>query len=56
MRRVILTLTYDMGDYDDTESYGTPLSTDPKDWEESFYQCDLIQDDLQIVKVEIRNE
>lgn len=50
-KHVILTLEYDLGDYSDYEE--RKLSTDPKDWFDSFYQADINMQDLDIVGVRI---
>lgn len=52
-KHVILTLKYDMGDYSEREEVGLRISTNPKDYEESFYQGDIFTCDMEIVGVEI---
>ena len=46
---MILTLEYDMGDYSDREEDGQPLSSNHKDYEESFYQGDIFPCDMVII-------
>ncbi len=58
-KHVIVTLEYDLGDYSDLEAdyeEGRKLSTDPKDWEDSFYQADINLNDLDIVGVRIEEK
>lgn len=47
MPKVVLTLIFDMGDYDE------PVSKKPEDWEESFYQSDANIDDMTIIGVDV---
>lgn len=51
-KHVVLILERDMGDYSDEED-GHPISTNPKDWEDSFYQSDAVLSDFDIVGVRI---
>jgi len=53
-KHVILTLEYDMGDYSDMEEDGFEISTNPKDYEESFFQADVFIHDMEIVGVKIK--
>ena len=52
-KHVILTLEYDLGDYSDREDDGYPISSDPKDYEESFFQSDVFVHDMNIVGARI---
>ena len=54
-KHIILTLEYDLGDYSDLEEE-RELSTDPKDWEDSFYQADINIQDLDIVRVRVEEK
>lgn len=49
MKRVELILKYDIGNYEDDEN----LSNNPKDWEEFFYQSDILICDMDIIGVKI---
>lgn len=53
MKRVILTLEYDMGDYSDREDDGMEISLRPEDYEETFQQADIFTCDMRIVGVRI---
>jgi len=55
-KHVILTLEYDMGDYSDMEEDGNKISTNPKDWGDSFCQADINLQDLDIVGVRIEEK
>jgi len=52
-KRVVLILEYDMGDYTEMEEDGIKISTDPKDWCESFFQADIFVCDMKIIGVKI---
>ncbi len=52
-KHVILTLEYDLGDYSDREEDGNSISVVPKDYEDSFFQSDVIVSDMNIVGVRI---
>ncbi len=55
-KHVILTLEYDLGDYsyfEEMHEKERKLSTDPKDWFDSFFQADINMQDLDIVGVRI---
>jgi hypothetical protein len=54
-KHVILILECDLGDYSDYEEE-SKLSTDPKDWYDSFYQADINLQDLDIVGVRIEEK
>ena len=54
--KVKLILEYDMGDYSDVEEEGGTISTNPKDYEESFYQGDIFTCDMNIIGVKIIKE
>lgn len=52
--RVKLVLEVDMGDVIDFEGYR--ISYQPEDWEELFYQSDLMANDMEIVGVKVVEE
>lgn len=51
-KHVILTLEYDMGDYSDLDDEGG-IPTDPKWYEETYYQSDALALDMKIISVRI---
>lgn len=53
-KHVILVLEYDMGDYSDMEEDGLKISKNPKDYEESFFQSDVMIHEINIVGVKIK--
>lgn len=48
-KHIVLMLEYDMGDYSDMEEDGLEIPTDPKEYEDSFYQSDALIHDMKIV-------
>ena len=52
-KHIILILEYDMGDYSDMEEDGLKIPTDPKEYEESFFQSDALIHDMEIVGTKI---
>ena len=42
-----------MGDYSDMEEDGLKIPTDPKEYEESFFQSDALIHDMEIVGTKI---
>lgn len=52
-KHVILTLEYDLGDYSDREDDGEVISETAQDYEDSFFQSDVIVSDMKIVGVRI---
>jgi len=53
-KHVILTLEYDLGDYSTLEESGGSIPTDPKWYQEVYYQRDPLACDMKIVGVRIK--
>ena len=53
-RIVTLVLEYELGDYSDMEEEGQTIPLDPAQWEETFYQADVLICDMKIVNVKIK--
>lgn len=55
-KHVILTLEYDMGDYSEQEEDGGTISTNPKDYNDSFFQADVFIHEMNIVGARIEEK
>lgn len=60
MKRIVLTLEYDLGDYqdmfNDCARDGQPVGLEPEDWADSFYQSDVVIGDIKIIGVRVETE
>ena len=55
-KRVILVLEYDMGDYTNVLKDGRRISTNPRDYDDRFYQADINLQDLDVVSVRVEGK